>query len=117
MWGEGEGGLDCHRYVQPSDLEWDWIAAGMYSPQSQRCFGFGVDGIAAGTGGEEGGLGSGVDGEAGATASEKAEDFLSLAKKIHHQTRFLSGSWLAVTQYLFANEQPKSSLLLRTRCR
>jgi len=46
MWGRG---LDCRRYVQPSDLEWDWIDAGMYSPQSQRCFGFGVDGIAAGT--------------------------------------------------------------------
>ena len=45
--GEGEGGLDCRRYVQPPDLEWDWIAAGMYSPQSQSCFGFGVDGIAA----------------------------------------------------------------------
>ena len=57
--GEGEGGLDCRRYVQPPDLEWDWIAAGMYSPQSQSCFGFGVDGIAAGTGGEEGGSGLG----------------------------------------------------------
>ena len=58
MWGRGKGDLDCRRYVQPPDLEWDWIAAGMYSPQSQSCFGFGVDGIAAGTGGdEEGGSG------------------------------------------------------------
>ena len=86
MWGRGKGDLDCRRYVQPPDLEWDWIAAGMYSPQSQSCFGFGVDGIAAGTGGEEGGRWIGVSMERGQQHLKGVKTFPGF---LSHQNKIL----------------------------